>query len=253
MNRTQIKSRNRWTTLDLRRVSPASRRDAGFTLVELMVALTLSLFLIGGAILINSSSKAAYLDSENLSRTQESMRFASDFLIRDIRNAGFRDRVSLKFGHEKRIREKYAEITNAGQTLIIRYAGRGHCTQNFETFRLVENHYTLANGELRCAGRSLEASANGKAPITDESLTPSIGLINGVTDLSFQMICPDGGTTCTCDLIANPDQACIGARVGLQFESVRDLDNPGGFEDWYVELVATFRNIGVLQIFRNVN
>lgn len=224
----------------------------GFTLVELMIAMVLSAFLIGGAILINSSGKATYLDSEQLSRTQESLRFASDFLIRDIRNAGFRDRVSLKVGHEEQIREKYAEVTDGGRTLIIRYAGRGHCTQNFETFRLVENHYTLANGELQCRGRSLAASAPGATTIESQGLTPAIGLITGVTDLSFQLICSDGGTTCTCNLLTNPEQACAGVRVGLQFESVRDLDNPGEFEDWYVELIATFRNIGVLQIFRNV-
>lgn len=227
-------------------------RQGGFTLVELMIALVLSLFLIGGAILISSSGKATYTDSEQLSRAQESIRFASDFLIRDIRNAGFRDRVSLKVGHEDQIREQYAEVINGGEGLTIRYAGRGHCTQNFETFRLVENQYTLENGELRCRGRSVDTTESGATLITSKALTPAIGLISGVSDLQFDLICPTGVTACTCDISTDADEACLGVRVGIQFEAVRDLDNAGDFEQRFVELVATFRNIGIFRIFDNL-
>ncbi|MFO7905386.1 MAG: prepilin-type N-terminal cleavage/methylation domain-containing protein [Pirellulaceae bacterium] len=227
-------------------------RQSGFTLVELMIALVLSLFLIGGAILISSSGKATYTDSEKLSRAQESIRFASDFLIRDIRNAGFRDRVSLKVGHEDQIREKYAEIIDGGEGLIIRYAGRGHCTQNFETFRLVENQYTLENGELQCRGRSVDAAEAGTTLITSKDLTPAIGLISGVSDIQFDLICPDGVAACSCDISTDSNQACVGVRIGIQFEAVRDLENAGEFEQRFVELVATFRNIGIFRIFENL-
>lgn len=223
----------------------------GFTLVELMIAMVLSLFLIGGAILINSSGKATYLDSEQLSRSQEGIRFASDFLIRDLRNAGFRDELFLTVDHERQIREKYAEVTDNGQRLIIRYAGRGHCTQNFETFRLVENQYSLADGELQCRGRSLEATTAGD--IEAQPLTPAIGLVSGVSDISFRLICPPGVVNCDCNLDTNPEESCVGVQVGLQFETVRDLDNPGEFEDRFVELVAAFRNSDLPRIFEQVN
>lgn len=227
-------------------------RHYGFTLIELMVALVLSLFLIGGAILISTSGKATYTDAEKLSRAQESIRFASDFLIRDIRNAGFRDRVSLKVGHEDQIREQYAEVSGDGRVLTIRYAGRGHCTQNFETFRLVENEYSIADGELRCTGRSVATTEPGDTDVGAQPPTAAIGLISGVSDVQFDLICPAGVASCTCDISTAPDQACLGVRVGIQFEAVRDLDNPGAFEQRFVELVATFRNIGVFRIFENV-
>lgn len=227
-------------------------RQGGFTLVELMVALVLSLFLIGGAILISSSGKATYTDSEQLSRAQESIRFASDFLIRDIRNAGFRDRVSLKVGHEDQIREQYAEVINGGEGLTIRYAGRGHCTQNFETFRLVENEYTLENGELRCRGRSVDTTEPGDTDVGAQPETAAIGLISGISDIQFDLICPIGVAACSCNISTDADQACLGVRVGIQFEAVRDLENAGEFEQRFVELVATFRNIGIFRIFENL-
>lgn len=64
-------------------------RQAGLTLVELMVALTVSLILLGGVVQIYSGSKTAYRMTENLSRLQENGRFAMEFLARDIRRADF--------------------------------------------------------------------------------------------------------------------------------------------------------------------
>jgi len=65
------------------------RTQRGLTMVELMVALTVSLLLLGGVIQIYASSKQSYRMNEALSRVQESGRFAIEFLSRDIRMAGF--------------------------------------------------------------------------------------------------------------------------------------------------------------------
>lgn len=61
----------------------------GFTIVEIMVALVLSLFLIGGVIQVYISNKVTYRMTESLSRTQESGRFAIEMLGYDIRMADF--------------------------------------------------------------------------------------------------------------------------------------------------------------------
>lgn len=71
---------------------PSSRslmRTAGFTLVELMVAMALSLLLLAGVVAIFSSSRVAYESTDQLSRVQESGRFALDQLSRHVRGAGF--------------------------------------------------------------------------------------------------------------------------------------------------------------------
>jgi type IV pilus assembly protein PilW len=63
--------------------------QTGMTLIEIMVALLIGLFLMGGVMEIFINSKQTYRMQENLSRLQENGRFALDFLANDIRMAGF--------------------------------------------------------------------------------------------------------------------------------------------------------------------
>ncbi len=61
----------------------------GFSIVELMVALLLGLFLVSGVTGMYISSKQTYRMTDNLSRLQESLRFSLDFMSRDIRMASY--------------------------------------------------------------------------------------------------------------------------------------------------------------------
>ena len=61
----------------------------GLTLVELMVALTTGLLLLGGVIQVFLGMQEANRLQEQQTRLQESMRFASDLLGRQFRMAGF--------------------------------------------------------------------------------------------------------------------------------------------------------------------
>ena len=62
---------------------------SGFSLVELMVAMALSLILLAGVLAIFASSQTTYETTDRLSRIQESGRFALDSLVRDLRGAGY--------------------------------------------------------------------------------------------------------------------------------------------------------------------
>lgn len=66
-----------------------TRRHGGFTIVELMVAMAISLLLLGGVVTLFTSSKTTYERVERLSRVQENGRFALDAIVRDIRSAGY--------------------------------------------------------------------------------------------------------------------------------------------------------------------
>lgn len=67
----------------------SSRTQRGFSLVEIMVALLIGLFLMGGIIQILLGTKQTYRFHEALSRIQENGRFAMEFFSHDIRMAGF--------------------------------------------------------------------------------------------------------------------------------------------------------------------
>jgi len=65
------------------------KRQRGISLVELMIAITLSIVITAGVIQIFISNKRTYQVQEAVSRLQENGRFAAEFLADDIRMAGF--------------------------------------------------------------------------------------------------------------------------------------------------------------------
>jgi type IV pilus assembly protein PilW len=64
-------------------------RQRGFSLVEIMVAITLSLIILSGVLAVMYSSKVTYLENERVGRIQENGRAALEMILRDLRGAGF--------------------------------------------------------------------------------------------------------------------------------------------------------------------
>ncbi|OYW15343.1 MAG: hypothetical protein B7Z46_00605 [Hydrogenophilales bacterium 12-64-6] len=64
--------------------------QAGFSLVELMVAITIGFIVIGAVGYLYIGSRGAFRTADNMSRMQETARYAMDTLTRDIRMAGYR-------------------------------------------------------------------------------------------------------------------------------------------------------------------
>jgi type IV pilus assembly protein PilW len=67
----------------------AARKLSGFSLVEIMVAMTIGFIVVGAVGYLYISSRSAFRTTENMSRMQESARYALDTLSRDVRMAGF--------------------------------------------------------------------------------------------------------------------------------------------------------------------
>ena len=66
-----------------------ARRQAGLTLVELMVATTLSLVLLSGVLLVFSANKATYRMQTGLGTLQENCRYAMRQISSDLQLGGF--------------------------------------------------------------------------------------------------------------------------------------------------------------------
>ena len=64
-------------------------RHRGFSLVELMVAMTISLILLAGVLAVVYSSKVAYRQNERVARLQENGRAAVELMLQDMRAGGF--------------------------------------------------------------------------------------------------------------------------------------------------------------------
>jgi len=70
-------------------MSNSTRNQSGLTLVEIMVAITISLVLLAGVIKIFQSAKQSYNIQQALSRIQENARLLTDVMIRDITASGY--------------------------------------------------------------------------------------------------------------------------------------------------------------------
>ncbi|HEY7773914.1 MAG TPA: prepilin-type N-terminal cleavage/methylation domain-containing protein, partial [Marinagarivorans sp.] len=66
-----------------------NKRAAGFSLIELMVAMLIGLIVLNGVIRVVINSKRSYLDNQAVSQIQENARFALDILGREIKIAGY--------------------------------------------------------------------------------------------------------------------------------------------------------------------
>lgn len=65
-------------------------KQIGLSLIELLIAIALSMVLMLGAIQVFITTKNSYKINQELSEIQENGRFALNFLARDIRNAGYK-------------------------------------------------------------------------------------------------------------------------------------------------------------------
>lgn len=65
------------------------KSQLGLSLIELMISITLGLFLLTGVVQVFLSSKGVYTSQQAMSRVQEAGRLAIDFLAKDIRMAGY--------------------------------------------------------------------------------------------------------------------------------------------------------------------
>ena len=76
-------------------IKQSFRTQKGLSLIELMIAVTLSVVIAAAMISLFVNSKENYRVNENMSRLQESARFAVSFLARDIRMADYRSCVTV--------------------------------------------------------------------------------------------------------------------------------------------------------------
>jgi len=73
----------------LKHISRSPHHCRGFSMVELMIALVITLILLAGIGQIFLSSKKSFVIQNSLSRIQENGRYAMDVVVSDLRRAGY--------------------------------------------------------------------------------------------------------------------------------------------------------------------
>ena len=63
--------------------------QSGFTLVELMIAVTIALFLVGGLVTLVDGMKRAALSQDGMSQLQDNERMAATLMSDVIQSAGY--------------------------------------------------------------------------------------------------------------------------------------------------------------------
>lgn len=66
-----------------------NRREAGFSLIEMMITLTVFALVVGAVMIVMATSTRSKQATENLVEAQQSARATVDFMARDIRSAGY--------------------------------------------------------------------------------------------------------------------------------------------------------------------
>lgn len=143
-------------------------RVQGFSLVELMIALTLSLFLLGGVILLASSGSSAARDAERMARAQENLRFVSNFMVQELRMTG-------SFPLVPNPPPTFFSLNSASSVTVSYEAGTNCLGQDTAaTLGIATNTYSLAGNRLLCNGGTM---------------------LEGLADLSFTSIFAADGVT----------------------------------------------------------
>ena len=125
------------------------QRQAGLTLVEIMVALAIGSFLIIGAVQIYTQSRQAFVVNESIARVQETAQFAMDTIEADLRMASNWGRNSRGLAVEGR--SLVADPNPNGLTEPVGSTGSCGADWAFDLARPIDgsdNEYNLPCGTL---------------------------------------------------------------------------------------------------------
>lgn len=108
---------------DFERPTPGRRRQSGVSLIELMVSLALSMIVLLGVIDLFIAYQHQYRLQTQLAQEQESGRFVTDVLTRELRKAGYAEWQKAQTFPATSQFAQGAIVAGNGSTLRVRYYG----------------------------------------------------------------------------------------------------------------------------------
>jgi type IV pilus assembly protein PilW len=112
---------------------PAAGRARGFSIIELMVAITLALIVTAGVMAAFLGSRSSFMSTSGTAAVSDNGRFALDFLQSAVRGAGY---MACNTTHSQ------LSLLNAGPSAV--YYNFGQPLGGYEANNTVSNAYTVA-------------------------------------------------------------------------------------------------------------
>lgn len=228
------------------------RRQAGLTLVELLISVALGLLLLLGVAALFTQNKQSYRQNEDLARLQEDARFAIEELSRDLSMAGFFaetvDPAAVFVGHNAAVEAAYENAVGANVNCGPAGLGR-NWFYDFQAGLLETSVLTadnVANGAAAAAAFVCIDGGEFQAGTDIIGIKRSGGVASGLVDLAAAINnpAPDGamyfrenGTRAVLFMAPSYPSAAAGADPG------RIVPDP--YEEWeYSPRVYYVRNFG---------
>lgn len=211
-------------------------RQSGLSLVELMVALAISSFLILGVTQIYIDNKSNYLYQQGQSGNQENGRFTLMLLDRQLSKAGYRRRPDV--APEQAFPAETLPVTTGSETCAFSVAGQALSRVDSSTICIRYQPRTAS--ELDCAGTGV-SSANASAIATPYT-TPTESFVEKITVSNGNLIC--NGTTLVEGVAGIRFDFGVGAPGTREVTSYTQTpgSNPVGSVRYYV-LLASQNNL----------
>lgn len=232
-----------------------SKTQQGFTLVELMIALTISLVLLLVIGTTFVSSRQAFRVQEDNARIQESGRFALEILGRSIKQAGHADIpfTGFKVEFDGTAINGTAGAVGVADTLTIQYDGTigdRDCEGNpvTATGNIIQNHFNIdaLNARLQCDG-TIDV-----VPLAPNAPPSGVELVENVEDLQILYGIDTNGDQSANQYIALPanwDQV-VTARVCVLVRSEKtNIVAAGNYLDCNGDAVAVQADLRLRRAF----
>ena len=187
-----------------------SHRNRRFTIIELMITMTITSFMILGSVTFLVSARQSNQLQTALSDLNSSGRFGLDQIARDLRMSGYREK-DWTFGAldvvDGVVSAQHGEAADGGDSITIAYEGFRDCSFvsvaggkdtdgdgiNDETWAgMVSNTYQVVDGNLQCNGQPVTSGVEEMQVYfgedTNASGSPNRWIAPGTAGLNMERV-----------------------------------------------------------------
>lgn len=196
-------------------IRTSAKQNSGFSLIELMVSLSIGAVIVLGATTVFVSTLRSFTVQNGLSDTNGTGRYAMQYLARHIRMAGYRDAE-----WERGVLPDSIDFTGgASDTITVTYESRLGCNLvPAAVVTEIDNVFDVVDGALRCNGRTIIEGVEELQVFLGED-TDGDNVVNHYVDAGTPGIDMDDVLTVSLNLLVSSDSDRVAtAEVPLAFD-----------------------------------